>query len=553
MKHFYPITVAAVGRGIIRSSDGKTLTCIGSMPVQVGDTVYTDGRVVYGHSPIKASGAVFNPVESLVPFFVMGYSAYQDVGMLPCWGGFARNGNQRLSNKKLNNVLIRDINWLYADKNKCYGNDYFTTISDHGDYIDVFVDNGVVYTAEFTTSDKSFAGKNASAGTQGKHLRFIALNLYMLENDNFALHYTTNGGDLDTNAIIAIKRNGVVINSFALGDYIDTLDDLKNLYLSYDESGDNYKRYTHESYLEGESGLWQYDIWCSYIYTQLLSLSFTGGGQWEAVILSICEGAIEPHTVDQEYNRETDEWENVYSNYSISCPVLYKVMKITSSGGKSILQERKFINKLENNGVINEDWVNAAEHYVEEVSYISEPYFTINYGNASITTNLRNIGKLMDKNGRTIASNLPLDSFVALCTTDPESSETGGAIRKCRIYMLDTGRSYIEEGPIKFLGFNSLNSAYAPRVIMRDNRASVTYGTSSESLIERASFYLFDDKTYLVCLRNNWLLYVRPNGRLEYIGRYPSMLNLEMIRVGRQKELGTMADLIAATNGNTRT
>lgn len=548
MRHFYPITVAAVGRGAIRGSDGKTLNCIGSMPVQVGDIVYTDGNVVYGHSPLKASGAIFNPVESLVPFYVMGYSAYQDVGMLPCWGGFARNGNQRLSNKKLNNVLSRDINWMYAYKNKCYGNDYFATIPDHGDYIDVFIDGSIVYTAEFTTGDKSFCGKNATAGTDGKHLRFLALNLYMLENDNFTLHYTTNGGNLDANAIIAIKRNGVVINSFALGDYVDTLDDLKNLYLSYDESGEDYKRYTHESYIDGEAGLWQYDIWCSYIYTQLLSLSLTGSGGWEAVILSMCEGVIEPHTVDQEYNRETEEWEDVYSTYSVSCPVIYKVMKITSSGGKTILQERKFINKLENNGVINEAWVNAASHDVEEVAYVSEPYFTINYGNASITTNLRSIGKLMDGSGRTIASNLPLINFVALCTTDPDSSASGGAIRKRKIYRLDTGRSYTEEGAIKFLGFNSLNSAYAPRVTLRNNRASLTYGTNSESLIERASFYLFDDKTYLVCLRNNWLLYVRPNRRLEYIGSYPSMLNLEMIRVGRQKELGSMSDLIHDEN-----
>ena len=112
MRHFYPITVAAVGQGAIRGSDGKTLTCIGSMPVQVGDTVYTDGRVVYGHAPIKASGAIFQAPENLIPFFVMfaSWELYEWYGV----AGYTKSGQLRKNNKTLNNDIIAAQNWLYT-------------------------------------------------------------------------------------------------------------------------------------------------------------------------------------------------------------------------------------------------------------------------------------------------------------------------------------------------------------------------------------------------------------------------------------------------------
>lgn len=546
--------------------DGKFLTCLSTFPVKAGDTVYTDGRVVYGHVPIKASGAIFSPVEHLVPFFVMFYTAYDP--QRPAWGGFTSNGARRLNNRKLNNVLWRNVNWMYVYGDRCYGNDAEFPLPDNGDYIDVWRVNRVVHTAEFTMTDKSWGGRtpnepsSAASGqsvTQ-RHLRFYAQNFYMLEDDDLAgVHFTPVGGKVYNNAVISIKRNGVVMRTIALGDYIDTLEDLRGVYRQYDvPDTEGYKRYRHESYLDGENPdqMFRFDVWCTYIYTQLLSFAFTNdAGDWEMVLLSLCEGAVEPHVEDVEYNNETHDYDiPVYSTYSISCPVLFKVIKITSGGQKTILQERTYINALANNGVVKTEkvenvwvdaWPAARAATVTPVARVSEPYFTINQGTCSILTNLRGVKEVRDNAGRIIARDLPLIQFDRLLTTDPDAqyAVTGGAVKHYRIYQLTINRSYTEN-KFTYAGFNSGPDQYAPRITNSQGPWTLTYATDSESLVERTSFYEFSDGSRLLCQRNNCLILVRPNGRQETVAWYPSMLNLEMVRVGAQKHLGTMSDLM---------
>ena len=58
---FYATRVEAINNGSVTDSQGKILSFIGDLPVKVGDVVYTDGKVVFGHAPKR--GSVFLPDE----------------------------------------------------------------------------------------------------------------------------------------------------------------------------------------------------------------------------------------------------------------------------------------------------------------------------------------------------------------------------------------------------------------------------------------------------------------------------------------------------------
>ena len=196
MRHFYPITVVAVGRGAIRGSDGKTLTCIGSMPVQVGDTVYTDGRVVYGHAPIKASGAIINKQDYLVPIYVQSAS-WWGWDYLGAAAGYTKTGSLRTQNSALDYNLGWTQNWCYTYRNKFYRGDYDAEQEGLHDYIDMVRENNVVYTAEFTGDNAPLFGRNCTpiASRNYRELRCTALNFYYLENNSGGFNISfINGG-----------------------------------------------------------------------------------------------------------------------------------------------------------------------------------------------------------------------------------------------------------------------------------------------------------------------------------------------------------------------
>jgi hypothetical protein len=52
IQYLYPVVVESVGNGCI-TADGKTLGLIGNLPLSPGQVVYTDGKIVYGHVPVR--------------------------------------------------------------------------------------------------------------------------------------------------------------------------------------------------------------------------------------------------------------------------------------------------------------------------------------------------------------------------------------------------------------------------------------------------------------------------------------------------------------------
>lgn len=553
MKHFYPVTVAAIGQGVIRGSDGKALTCIGSMPVQVGDTVYTDGNVVYGHSPIKASGAIFKARDILLPFFVQSASWYF-FDMYGEGAGYTRNGKLRIHNHIIEENFVITQNWLYTFKNKFYFGDFsIDTQAGVGDYIDVWRTDNVIYTAEFTGDDAPIFGMNCSWNGKKLHdVYSLAMNMYFTESDGldengnrtFVQHYS-NSGKAYGNPVITIKRNGVETKTFSLGDYQFALDLLKYFYLEYDEPPvEDYPRYHRELTLDGNEYIAALDIWVSYVFTQLLSFSFTGNnGEWEMVLLSMVEGSCSPHTIDDQW-MASQQNENVYSYFGFSCPVVYLVVKVRSDGTTTLLQQRININSLEDNGVPFEyesAWENAVNYPVDDVALVEEPYFTLNYGDCTLTTNLRKIGKIMDSHGNTIIDNVNLVTFERLCTSNPNGKGIG-ALNQFVVYMLGANSSY-ETEEWSFFGIDSART-YAPVLQNKNNKVTITYGQNAASMFERLSLYKFTNDAWLVCLRNQMLWYVT-GGSIEYIGMYPANLNLEMAEIKPQNESLDMPDLIA--------
>lgn len=57
---FYSTTIKSIGEYGIVDTQGRYLSFIGDLPVKEGDTVYTDGRFIFGHAPPKGSPAIFD-------------------------------------------------------------------------------------------------------------------------------------------------------------------------------------------------------------------------------------------------------------------------------------------------------------------------------------------------------------------------------------------------------------------------------------------------------------------------------------------------------------
>lgn len=57
---FYATQIKSIDTGGVIDTQGKRLTFIGYLPVKVGDTVYTDGNVIFGNAPPKGSTQIFD-------------------------------------------------------------------------------------------------------------------------------------------------------------------------------------------------------------------------------------------------------------------------------------------------------------------------------------------------------------------------------------------------------------------------------------------------------------------------------------------------------------
>lgn len=126
---FYATKIQSIENGFAIDEQGKALRFIGYLPVKVGDTVYTDGNVIFGNAPPR--GGVFIPDVS---------------GGIPVIGSELRG--YFTPQGKFKDFKIKGDKWLTNDK-KVYAHE-----QGNSDIIDAEISaDGGVYTVEKKITD----------------------------------------------------------------------------------------------------------------------------------------------------------------------------------------------------------------------------------------------------------------------------------------------------------------------------------------------------------------------------------------------------------------
>jgi hypothetical protein len=551
----YNATVTGVGAGFV-NADGKTLRTIGNLPVKVGDTIYTDGRIAYGHVPVRGSVSMSHRLSGIVLSGYQ-YTIFKDIGH--------RYSDARCNALDRNTNISNAFNWLYEKDNKLYGYVYGAPSDGIGDFLDIYCSDSAVYTAEYAVHDAAFEGLGqhpfSTWNYQNKHCCLSNYSYYANDNGSFELR-TNEGTRVYTNSVIEIKRNGSLLKSLTLSDYKFAEDKLKELYLSYDKLDPSLKRYDGEGDYYGH--ITDVDIWVTFLYTQVLSFGFIdNSGNWEMIVLSMTSGTCSPHTVDEEPKRdENGEFildgngnyiiEEVNSFFSFYCPVIYYVMRVKSNGEASVLHECVMVQKMLNNGVdpSNEYWTNAKSVEIEEVAILTRPPFKIDFGNYSLLTNLSSIIEVRDSDGRIIAGALPLPNFKKFTMTDyTQPPPMVGADSTTYLLEIDleTGKtttlsdydvisSGVSLGYMSGYGYSSRQEISSGIMVLTQD---------APSYIGRVSVYQFKNKQRMMCIRKQ-ATYYQINGNWYMLNQTPANINMELTRdIRKVKKIKSINDLIA--------
>lgn len=129
---FYATIVNEIGdRGVI-DAQGKRLTFIGNLPVKVGDTVYTDGYVVFGNVPRRGSINYFIEKQRGIPVLGVDFDSGAELR-----GYFTSSG-------KFKPYSIAGVDWIVNSKN-AYAHDFSY---DENEILDAYIsDDGVSFLA----------------------------------------------------------------------------------------------------------------------------------------------------------------------------------------------------------------------------------------------------------------------------------------------------------------------------------------------------------------------------------------------------------------------
>jgi hypothetical protein len=539
----YTVQVTSVGMGYV-GADGKTLRVIGRMPIKVGDTVYTDGYIVYGHVPIRQSVKI-NAQRGCIIFSGLDYSIVNDLGRI--------YPESRLDDFDKRTNIAQSFNWLYERDNNLYGYIYGNPSDDIGDYLDIYCENSNIFTAEFSVDDVQYAGldPNPYASLTHQSNQFFISNIdyyHNIKTDTFELN-TNEASRLYNNSEIKIKKNGTLINALKLSDFQFAVDKLKELYSSYNVINPSIETYNYEydasnkdEYGEHNVHIENSNININYIFTQVLSFGFTSSsGDWEMILLSLADGGCAPHTQDIE---GIDGGEEVNSYYRFACPVIYYVVRLESDGTTSILHEGIQVKKFPNNDVFKIQWVNAKNVEVKEINIEKRPPFKINFGDCSLVTDLRNIISVNDSKGNNFTTSIPLPSFAKFTISasydrneDPffyvHDIKNGGGSVQDVWYLFNRGWP---------LGYSS-GKSYSSRKNMSIKKIDLAWDATP--YIGRLSIYRLRNKQYMICIRKQGV-YLGNAGSWNLVNNIPANINVKLTKnLSGIKRIKTIEELIA--------
>ena len=527
----YATTIKSARAGAAVDINGKTLAFIGRLPVQAGDTVYTDGKVIYGHVPIKQSRIIYNEGGVLV----RGWESALAVSKTGAVKNLTETGGR-----------ILDItNWMYSKSRGVYGADKNNFEPGLNFYLDILRKNNNVFTAEYSDYDNPFGGKTCQETSGNYHdYIFYVENMYYrhdydLGEDGFNLIVLNNWGRVASNPSILVKENGATVNEIVLSDYLFSIEKLKEMYLVYDkcQPGVHLTRYSFSTHVGDSYGPMDYVsgccIWVSYIAVQVLNFHFNDDGTWEMIISNVAEGICYPHEIDTLVDKD------YYTYYQFDMPVVYTVARVKSNGETQMLQEWTVLNSLPRNGVDAYDaqfWYNAVHHYVKDINEQDFAYFAIDYSDCRLITNLSKCTVIKD--GITLADNIDLKGFYYLWTTDPSYKGAFWAGRYMRSDLRNGETSIYNYCPIPvMLSGNEFGvTRFKSKTVMQVNR-------NSRSYFGRLSVYKCKANVYVIALQFSFAL-LKKGDDLLLLADCPYNANLKMRKKKTITELKTMSDLI---------
>lgn len=563
-RYLYPVTVTGTGEGCV-FADGKTLRVIGNLLVRLGDTVYTDGRIVYGHSPVRQNVNVPTSIKG-IPYIC--YSGSYN-------GALSLHGTKVARVDNYQDYHSKPSNWCYTHKGNFYtywmqsenpSAQKFDT-DDSSFYLDMRVTDNAVYTAEYTNSDLPYRGLTAKPASKTRSdTSFYAVNFYLSEAGN----YTPNnpqfifnwlkpdypsvgdGGRVYSNCGIRIRKNGQQTSMIDLSSYQFALDKIKDYYASNDIYDSKLKRYHYGAYAPRGSDNYynDLDIMVADMLTQCLHFHFTdNAGNWEAIIFSMAEAMLSPHTVDLEKDKESEEEQmvEVQSVFSFDVPTVYYVMRVRSNAEPEVLQSHFIVRKYNNNLVTKKDWVNAQGYPVKEVNQKNINRFRINFDNCSLETDLRFIYDMKYGSTSIRDMGLYLRTFRYLVATDYNRiNPYGGANNAFMTYDLyNNDAEFSMSTTPSHVGFISGNlSAYG---VMRNTSIGRAYlNSDGNSYLGRMSVFPTNGK-YIFSIYNNQLYVTDSSGKtLLSTAPYDYNMNLDVLSdVRKLKKPKTINDLVA--------
>lgn len=521
------VTVASVGGGGVTDENGRFLRSIGNLPVKAGDRVWTDGRIVYGHVPVRQNVNLAQNKPG-VPIFGLPWAGY----VLP-------DGRVR---KDKGGKISTLVNWGYTDKRKIYGNDNFKGIgSEHGFYLDVFCEGNDVYTAEYE-DDVSAVPNGIEIVRRDKNpMMYCAWNAFSKFADNgwndfYFEGYSKNCG----NAKIVIKKNGSIIANLPLSDYKFARDRLKAVFEKY------LVVYPEEDKFEiGVEGMIEplytiyAEILCPFEITQVLHFHFCAGGGWEMILLCQTAGGF------LKGGRKRGSAGNIWRDNFFEDFVVY-VVRVNSNGNKQILQE----------------WLSPVYEYWYEVNRMEEerkrmPPFSIDFDGCSLTTDLISCSVSVGQN--VMIDNYILRGFKYLWTAsyypwhsyeDPFFTitfysrfdtfrRTNIRTGEHEIYKLDAKVDVVPE-------IRPMLAAGDEYGVIDDYAGKKTFPTKTGmggSYFGRLSAYKLAEKTYIVTLFYNFAVLIK-DGEVVKLTDCTFNTNIEKLK-SRGRQAGTITDLIA--------
>ena len=559
------VVVRSVGVGGVVDDNGRSLRVIGNMPIKPGDTVWTDGRIVYGHRPVRPN------VKPIIGESVM----FPYAGESGC-GAFKESGEEVAAVDNIEPLKSQGSNWMYVDeKGTLYTYMMGTTTpseqriddNDSSFYLDMRVTDDAVYTAEIDINQYPYQGVEVE-NWKLHDVCFEVINLLMHETGNysperpdFGFHWPSDGDQqVRNNTRIRVRKNGVEQESINLDRYSIVLDTFAQIYAEHDSLDTEIKKRYHWSGYDADDYSYDenVDIHVAIWTIQPLNFRFVDdNGNWEMTVCTTGQGSCAPHTIDQEYNSETDEYEDVHSWYAICISLVYYIIRVDSTGKQTILQRWISVKPYEKNLVIKHAaWRNARAMVVEPVSINerSQLNFYSDDGYITVKGDFSKILGIYDTQGNKVGDGYTskIFSFDKLTIPNPDVvGEHYGATNKILIINLADGSSQDAVGDVSLCPFTSLSYETLtdhPRGIKIDmNIKRAYFDVNASSYLGRLTLHRLKNGGILAAIFGQ-LMYVYMSNEDWYgVGTYCFNFNIDKIRRKKKmKSPKTIRDLIAS-------